>query len=242
MRKIKRIELTVFAIIILLCNLHLFTNSFPENTALFPDKLFAGEWWRIFTHFFAHLSWYHLLIDSEAFLILFFSINEKKRYMYLTACAIGSLIFPLLFSKMIYSNGLCGLSGMAHGLMIIAALEMIENKQTKTIGWIALSAVIIKTTIELTVSPEALLFLHLGNVGIPVAECHAGGIIGGLITFYFLECSNKGSRKNLTNRRDIYCVVAKATKKIATKAPRFTRGYIVALQNNRKRHFLSIES
>ena len=131
-----------------------------------------------------------------------FQYQSKKRYLYLAACAAGSLIFPLLFSKMIYSNGLCGLSGMAHGLMIIAALEMIENKQTKIIGWIAFSAVIIKTTIELTVSPEALLFLHFGNVGIPVAECHAGGIIGGLITFYFLECSNK---EFSNERKFIYC-------------------------------------
>ena len=180
-------EISVFAIIILLCNLHLFTNSFPENTALFPDKLFSGEWGRIFTHYFAHLSWYHLLIDSAAFLILFFSINQKKRYLYLITCAAGSVIFPLLFSKIIYSNGLCGLSGIAHGLMIIAALEMVENKQTKIIGWIALSAVIMKTIIELTVSPGALLFLHFGNVGIPVAECHAGGIVGGGTIYLILK-------------------------------------------------------
>ncbi len=182
--------------------MHLFTNSFPENTALFPEKLFAGEWWRIFTHYFAHLSWYHLLIDAGAFLILFFSIDEKKRYLYLMACAAGSLILPLVFSVVIYSNGLCGLSGIAHGLMIAAALEMINNKQTKTIGWLAFSIVIIKTTIELTISPTTLSFLHLGNVGIPVAECHAGGIIGGLITFYFLECRNK---EFSNERKFIYC-------------------------------------
>ena len=186
-------ELFIFAAILVLCNTHLFTNSFPENTALFPEKLFAGEWWRIITHFFAHLSWYHLLIDATAFLILFFSIDEKKRYLYLAACAAGSLIFPLAFSDVIYSNGLCGLSGIAHGLMVIAALEMIENKQTKMLGWLAFSIVIIKTTIELTISPTALSFLHLGNVGIPVAECHAGGIIGGLIMFYFLECRQRSN-------------------------------------------------
>jgi len=183
----RKTELFVFAAVLVLCNTHLFTNSFPENTSLFPGKLFAGEWWRIITHFFAHLSWYHLLIDASAFLILFFSIDEKKRYFYVAACAVGSLIFPLVFSNVIYSNGLCGLSGIAHGLMIIAALEMIRNKQTKTLGWLAFSIVIIKTTIELTVSPTALAFLHLGNVGIPIAECHAGGIIGGLIIIYFME-------------------------------------------------------
>jgi len=179
----------------------LFTNSFPESTALFPDKLFAGDWWRIFTHYFAHLSWYHLLIDSAAFLLLFFSINQKKRYLYLAACAAGSLIFPLLFSEIIYSNGLCGLSGIAHGLMIIAALEMIENKQTRIIGWIALYVVIIKTTIELTVSPGALLFLHFGNVGIPVAECHAGGIIGGGTIFLILKF--RACRKRISGK--VFC-------------------------------------
>jgi len=116
---------------------------------------------------------------------------KKKRYFYLIACAAGSLIIPLAFSDVIYSNGLCGLSGIAHGLMIAVALEMIGNKQTKTLGWLAFSIVIIKTIIELTVSPTALAFLHLGNVGIPIPECHAGGIIGGIIVFYFLECRNK---------------------------------------------------
>ena len=195
MKKIK-IELFVFAAILVLCNTHLFTNSFPENTALFPEKLFAGEWWRIFTHYFAHLSWYHLLIDASAFLILFFSIDKKKRYLYLFACAAGSLILPLAFSDVIYSNGLCGLSGIAHGLMIAAALEMITNKQTKIVGWLAFSIVIIKTTIELTVSPTALAFLHLGNVGIPVAECHAGGIMSGLIVFYSIHIKYVVSTRN----------------------------------------------
>ncbi len=197
----RKTELFVFAAILVLCNTHLFTNSFPENTALIPEKLFAGEWWRIFTHYFAHLSWYHLLIDTSAFLILFFSIDEKKRYFYLMACATGSLILPLVFSDVIYSNGLCGLSGIAHGLMVAAALEMIKNKQTKTIGWLAFLIVIIKTTIELTVSPTALAFLHLGNVGIPIAECHAGGIISGLIMFYFLECRNKKFSNQVCSKR-----------------------------------------
>jgi len=186
MTKRIKIELFIFAAIIVLCNTHLFTNSFPENTALFPEKLFAGEWWRILTHYFAHLSWYHLIIDSTAFLILFFSIDKKKRYLYLIACAAGSLILPLIFSEIIYTNGLCGLSGIAHGLMVVVALDLAQNKETKIIGWLAFSVVIIKTTIELAFSPAALSFLHFGDVGIPIAECHAGGIIGGLTTDFVL--------------------------------------------------------
>lgn len=182
----KKTELFIFATIILLCNLHLFTNTFPENTGLFPENLFAGEWWRIFTHYFAHLSWYHLLIDTGAFLILFFSIEKKTRYLYFAACAVGSLVTPLIFSEIIYSNGLCGLSGIAHGLMVVAALEMTTNKQTKFLGWLAFSIVLIKTTIELTFSTAALSFLHIGDVGIPIAECHAGGIIGSLITYFII--------------------------------------------------------
>ncbi|MHA1574729.1 MAG: rhombosortase [Alphaproteobacteria bacterium] len=171
----------------MLCNLHLFTNTFPENTALFPENLFAGEWWRVFTHYFAHLSWYHLLIDVGAFLFLFFSIKKKTRYLYFAACAVGSLVTPLIFSEIIYSNGLCGLSGIAHGLMVVAALEMTKTKQTKIIGFVAFSIVILKTTIELTFSPSTLSFLHVGDVGIPIAECHLGGIIGGITIFIVIN-------------------------------------------------------
>ena len=201
-------ELFIFAAIIVLCNLHLFTNSFPENTALFPENLFAGEWWRIFTHYFAHLSWYHLLIDAGAFLILFFSIEKKTRHLYFAACALGSLVTPLIFSDIIYSNGLCGLSGIAHGLMVVAALEMTKTNQTKFLGLLAFSIVILKTTIELTFSPSVLSFLHVGDVGIPIAECHAGGIIGGITIFMVTSWqrtikSRKKTKNDIINRRPI---------------------------------------
>ena len=195
-------ELFIFAVIIVLCNLHLFTNTFPENTALIPGKLFAGEWWRIFTHYFAHLSWYHLLIDASAFLTLFFSIEKKTRYLYLAACAVGSLVTPLIFSEIIYTNGLCGLSGIAHGLMVVAALEMTKTKQKKIIGFVAFSIVILKTTIELIFSPAALSFLHVGDVGIPIAECHLGGIIGGLTIFMVISWS-KALKLRIKSKNDI---------------------------------------
>jgi hypothetical protein len=42
-------------------------------------------------------------------------------------------------------------------------------------------AVIAKAAFEAATGNVALSFLHFGLMGIPVAACHAGGVIGGLV-------------------------------------------------------------
>ena len=148
--KIIKIELFVFVVLLIICNIHLLKNTFPIETVLLPDKIFTGEWWRLFSNFFTHLSWYHLFVDTSAIFILASCIDKRNINLYLIMITTGSIIFPLLFSKIIYTNGLCGLSGVAHGLMAIAALEMIANKQIKIAGIITFLILIIKITIELT--------------------------------------------------------------------------------------------
>jgi hypothetical protein len=105
----------------------------------------------------------------------------RRRLTALIVSALGSLLAALT-SPVVYSNGFGGLSGVAHGLMAISAVEMIRGGAVweRGAGWCALVAVIAKAAFEAVTGNVALGFLHFGLMGMPVAVCHAGGVIGGL--------------------------------------------------------------
>src|SRR6478735_2634518 len=51
----------------------------PSGTMMFrPDAVAAGEWWRLLTHPFVHVTWYHLLLDASAFFLLYHGLLERK--------------------------------------------------------------------------------------------------------------------------------------------------------------------
>jgi len=151
------------------------------------DAVGHGQWWRLFTHPFVHVTWYHLLLDGTAFFTLYLSLLETSRVRRLTcvlAAAASSLALSWLFSANIV-QGLCGLSGIAHGLMAVSAVEMITDKSsdraTRRVGWFSFIIVVIKAAFEAITGKMFFGFLDFGLLGDPVAVSHAGGIIGGLL-------------------------------------------------------------
>jgi rhomboid family GlyGly-CTERM serine protease len=155
-----------------------------EPLVFFPAQVVAGEWWRILTFPLVHVSWYHLILDAGAFLFLFHGLMETsaiKRLGIVAACAAGSLGFALLTSPL--TGGLCGLSGIAHGLMAVSAIELMQTKG-KTLqhtGLACLLIVVLKGLVEALSGQVLFENLHLGDVASPVAVCHAGGLLGGLL-------------------------------------------------------------
>lgn len=181
-----RLEIWIFALVILLANVTLFTGTVCEPFVFMKEKVASGEWWRIATFPFVHVGWYHLLMDAGAFLFLYQGLQEcstPKRLLYVFACATGSLLFSLLLSPM--DNGLCGLSGIAHGLMAITGFELARSKEAsmQMAGRFTLFLVIGKSLVEAATGIVLFRNLHVGNVGIPVAACHLGGVLGGALMF-----------------------------------------------------------
>ncbi len=180
-------ELWFFAGIILLLNLPLLNGTWASSFAFHPELVRQGEWWRVLTFPFVHVSIYHLLLDSAAFFLLYSGLREPKRFSRLAlvvASALGSLLVSLFAAPMIYSVGLCGLSGVAHGLMAISALEMMQEEEDKKIFWagaISFLFVIGKASVEAITGQVVFSQLHFGNLGTPIAVCHAGGILGALV-------------------------------------------------------------
>jgi len=183
-------EIALFVALILIFNLPVLFGGYWSAMMFQPGAVRNGEWWRLLTHPFVHLTWYHLLLDGAAFLSLYWSIVEKSilvRLAYVIAAGAGSLIASWVASPAISTNGLCGLSGIAHGLMAISAIEMLGGDRTEwRIGWITLILVVGKGVFEAITGRMLFGFLDFGLLGNPVAVSHAGGILGGLIAAHFL--------------------------------------------------------
>jgi rhomboid family GlyGly-CTERM serine protease len=188
----QRPEIVAFVLLILIFNAPVFFGQVWRVMVFHPDAVRSGQWWRLFTHPFVHLTWYHLLLDGTAFLSLCCSLLEKKilrRTGYVVAAAAGSLIVSWVASSATFTRGLCGLSGVAHGLMAISALEMMSGAAAeRRIGWIGFVSVVAKAGIEAATGRMFFGFLDFGLLGNPVAVSHAGGILGALM----LYCSSRG--------------------------------------------------
>jgi len=180
-------EIRALIALLILTNLGLLLGNTPAAELMFqPKAVAAGEWWRLLSWPFVHVSRYHLILDGTAFLLIYSSLKEK-RPIYRVACTlavfIGSLLLPIIISPQISQVGLCGLSGPAHGLIAISALEMRQNSSERTIGSLLLCALCLKTGWELYTGLAFLQQLHFGNIGQPIVATHAGGLIAGLSSY-----------------------------------------------------------
>jgi len=184
------LDVLFLAVMIVVCNFHILTGKTCQDLIFQFDEFVAGDIYRLITHPFVHLSWYHFLLDAGAFMLLYTGIYEKRKLrklMIAGVCGIFGLGLPLVFAPAIYSQGLCGLSGIAHGLMAFSALEMMQEKANFKTGVICLIAVCIKSLYEAATGDVLLSFLQFGLCGIPIAICHAGGVIGGILSFFILQ-------------------------------------------------------
>lgn len=196
--KSARWDLIVFGVVVFLLNWTLLIGHEQTAFVYVPAVVRNGEWWRIFTHPFVHLSFYHLLLDASAFFLVYSGLEEKSwvmRVAYVIASAAGSLAISLLCSSQIESVGMCGLSGVAHGLLAISALEMMRSadKMIARAGWMTFATVIGKSAVEAITGNVVFNFLHFGNVGTPIAVGHAGGVVGAL-AFELIRASRRAAQ------------------------------------------------
>ena len=197
-----RAELLIFTLLLGLLNLPLFVGQSTAALAFQVDAVVGGEWWRVLTHPFVHVSWYHLLLDGAAFLILYANLLAEQRWRRLTyvgASAAGSLLVALCASPLIAAHGLCGLSGAAHGLMAVSALEMLAlsrtSRATRVVALASFIGVAAKCIYEAATGHALFTALHLNLLGTPIVACHAGGVLGGILAMllcHSLRCGSNG--------------------------------------------------
>lgn len=190
----------LFAAALALFNLPLLEGQVFASMVLAPAAVAAGEWWRLLTHPFVHVSWYHLLLDGAAFFLLYRDLAEPswfRRLGCVVAAGAGSLALAWGTGEAVTLHGLCGLSGIAHGLMAITALEMVHAQTGRPSdrhwGILAFVLVVGKSAWEAASGQAFLGWLHFGLMGAPVAVSHAGGVLGGLVAWRVF-CRDTGGR------------------------------------------------
>ena len=186
----KRNEIITYTAILAVVNVPLFFGGIFESMIFMPSNILNGQVWRIVTHPFVHVSFYHLLLDGVAFLMLYNQLEAKTlagRTVYVAAAAVFSMLVVTLVLPYSTAVGYCGLSGIDHGLMAICALEMIKSKDADRAGrWFGLISLVLvlgKSLYEAYSGHMFLEFMHFSMMGSPIAISHLGGIIGGVTVF-----------------------------------------------------------
>ncbi|THB76817.1 MAG: rhombosortase [Desulfobulbaceae bacterium] len=185
-----------FIVLILLGNGHLFQTQLPQFLNYDHGQVQAGQWWRIFTYPLVHVSWYHLVLDVSATLLLWQELKgvpATAKIVLVSCVSMMVLLVSILFSPHLATSGLCGLSGLAHGLALFAGLHQVEKgwkelsrfNNVSSAGLLLSGVIIIKCLYEALSGQILFGTVHLGDLGVPIVHAHLGGALGGL-SFYLL--------------------------------------------------------
>lgn len=194
-----RPEMLAMALLILACNVSLLFGMPAAWLSFNAGAVAVGQWWRIVTHPFVHVSLYHLFVDGLAFMVLYSAlapVGSSKRLAVLLATGIGSLAGAWSTMAQYGARAFCGLSGVGHGLMAAYALLLVHrgiDRAAVRAGYLSLALVVVKSIVECVSGNVVFASLHLGSVGIPIPACHAGGVIGGLSAMYV--CGHPPARR-----------------------------------------------
>ena len=171
----------LFAVAVCILNAPLLFDGNALDFVFTTGPVLRGQWWRILTHPFVHVSWYHLILDGSAFFLLYRQLGNLPipvRLGLFASCLAGSIAGALVATGGSVAQGLCGLSGIAHGLMAYIALRNCSRlPQERLSGATTLLFLLIKSICEWFTGIPFLNFLHFGNIGDPILAAHLGGVV-----------------------------------------------------------------
>jgi len=150
-----------------------------------------GEWWRIITAHIVHLGWSHLWLNLAglALIFLFFANCVPIRFWWISffICAIGISVLVYFFNPEV--RWYVGLSGILHGLFVIAGIMDIRVRKWE--GIFFSSAILAKVIYEQIAGP--LPGSEEAAGGPVLVDAHFYGAIIGLVLglYLFLKTAKK---------------------------------------------------
>ena len=142
------------------------------------SKIEAGQWFRLISANLVHLNAQHLLLNILGLgLVLVFFSDHLKTLQWLSLLLVSSLaVTGGVYGFNPEINRYVGLSGVLHGLFIVAA--MVEIKRFPLSGWILLSVLVAKLAWEqlngAMPGSESMINGHV------VVDSHLYGALSGL--------------------------------------------------------------
>jgi hypothetical protein len=115
-------------------------------------------------------------------LLLYAALPRARRAWCAGLAMAGSTAAAVLLGGAL-TGGFCGLSGAGHGLMaaLAVSLHRTGDRTERWMGGVTLLLVAGKGLVEALTGTVLFASWHLGDVGAPVAVCHLGGVLGGLV-------------------------------------------------------------
>lgn len=208
-KNIDKIFMILFITIISITN---FTLVFGESNQIFYlnlSRVKEGQYWLLITHPMAHVSLYHLTTDLLVFILLFMELKNVpiiSKYKIIFFCWILSSSAAIISLPLYTVDTFSGLSGINYGMLTIICLESYFQKENYFLfRWgslLVLALIILKQIAEGCFQFSLIHEIHFGYVGTPIVESHAGGILAGLLVFWFYrdlnyKCKNNHLSSNL---------------------------------------------
>lgn len=149
------------------------------NTFIYQRDVMTGEPWRWWTAHWVHVGWRHYALNMLAFLSLPFIFPQLQRQTLL----LGLLVLPPLLSVGLYEllpavQAYAGLSGILHGIFVVAAIESLFIQRERKFAILVLVCIALKIGVEKWMGySETAQFIQA-----PVLiESHQIGVLTGII-------------------------------------------------------------
>ncbi|TEU29256.1 rhombosortase [Alkanindiges illinoisensis] len=149
------------------------------NTFIYQRDVMTGEPWRWWTAHWVHVGWRHYALNMLAFLSLPFIFPQLQRQTLL----LGLLVLPPLLSAGLYEllpavQAYAGLSGILHGIFVVAAIESLFIQRERKFAILVLVCIALKIGVEKWMGySETAQFIQA-----PVLiESHQIGVLTGII-------------------------------------------------------------
>lgn len=149
------------------------------NTFIYQRDLMVSEPWRWWTAHWVHVGWRHYALNMLAFLSLPFIFPQLQRQTLL----LGLLVLPPLLSAGLYGllpavQAYAGLSGILHGIFVMAAMESLFIQRERKFAILVLVCIALKIGVEKWMGySETAQFIQA-----PVLiESHQIGVLTGII-------------------------------------------------------------
>jgi rhomboid family GlyGly-CTERM serine protease len=161
--------------------------SWPEAASVLiyqRDAIVAGEWWRIITGNWVHLSANHFAYDVMVFALAGSLIELRGHRGFGWFCVLSPALIGL--TVFLAEPGLelfGGLSGMATGAIVLLCLNGLGERNTwSLICSCVLVAVVLKTIFEFATGQMA--FVHSGSTLLkPIPISHLAGALAAALVF-----------------------------------------------------------